>query len=159
MGSYHLQNYILPADIRKASIHIPASTYISLLNQEGGGRIPYYIGAAQQEGSGVFSDIISAALPLIKRAAPHILGGISNVIGDVVKGRRPLKKAIVKRGKTAVKKSITAIMKGKGKKIKSSAKKKTSKKKKKNGKKPRSGKKKKPVKKKPPLSPDIFKLF
>ena len=78
--------------------------------------LPYFTGVYTQRGHGFIGDIFRRfAIPLLHRAKPIALAGVSGVVRDIRKGV-PLRVSIKKRGKQALRRVI-----GKGRKKKKTA--------------------------------------
>lgn len=113
-----LQYYIDPAEIQRQYLVQNPAFYVGVFGQTGGRTLPFFQGAHIQRGHGIIADIFKDyALPVLHRIAPHVLQGVSRIIGDVRKGRS-LRQSVKKRGVSALKKSAKAVLFGKGRKRK-----------------------------------------
>jgi hypothetical protein len=87
--------------------------YVAIFGQNGGA-MAHFRGVPVQRGSGVLSDMFTKyAVPLLARAAPHVVKGVSKIIGDVRRGR-PLKASATRRGLSTVKRVAKSLLTGKG---------------------------------------------
>ena len=101
-----------------------AARYVQLLRGSGG-ELPFYKGVTVHRGRGLVGDIFRQyAMPIISKAAPHILRGVTGLISDIAKGK-PVKQAVKKRGARTIKRTAKDVLRGTGKKKKRKYKKKT----------------------------------
>ena len=90
-----------------------AQRYMELYGGHFGTHHAMFVGQSQIAGAGIFMDFLKhLALPVLKKAAPHLLTMGSKVLTDVGKKKTPLKESLKKRSKEAAVK----ILKGEGKK-------------------------------------------
>jgi len=110
----HLQHHIDSSEIQKSMINGSPQYYMELFDQRGGHGLPFFEGSYTQRGHGFLADFMSHyALPALKRAAPHLLHGVSKVISDVRKGA-DLGQSVRKRGAATLKKATVSALTGKG---------------------------------------------
>ena len=73
---------------------------------------PFFKDPTRNRGHGFLSDFITQyAVPALKRAAPHLLHGVSKVISDVRKGK-DLGESVKKRGSSSLKRAATSALTG-----------------------------------------------
>jgi hypothetical protein len=102
------------AEIQRRMLNGSPEYYIELFDQSGGHGLPFFQGSYTQRGHGFLADLVTHyALPALKRAAPHILHGVSQVISDVKKGK-DLGQSLKRRGKTTLKRAAVSALTGKG---------------------------------------------
>jgi len=111
----HLNNHTTASEIQKAMVHGSPQYYMDMFDQKGGHSLPFFEGVYTQRGRGFLADFMSGyVVPALKRAAPHLLQGVSKVISDVRKGQ-DLGSSVRKRGATTLKKAAASALTGRGK--------------------------------------------
>lgn len=101
-------------EIQEAVLYGSPDYYLELFDddQKGGHSLPFFHGTYAQRGHGFLSDfIMQYAVPALKRAAPHLLHGVSKVISDVRKGK-DLGESVKKRGSSSLKRAATSAFTG-----------------------------------------------
>ncbi len=101
-----------PRDLQKHFHSTTCQHYVGLFGEGG---LPHFKGSATQKGQGIIGDLIKFAIPVLAKAAPHVLKGVSRVIKDVRKRKTPVKKSIEEHGLQALKEAAKAILEGHGK--------------------------------------------
>ena len=145
--------FVDPADIQTLFQSTPSQHYESIFSPSSGAGMPFFQGTYTQKGQGLLGDLIrDYALPLLKKAAPHILKGVHSFVTDLRRGRN-----VKEAGKTALRRTARNVLTGRGKKRKKA----TAKKKRTATatKKRKTTKRKKPVKKRVKKKSVSFALF
>ncbi len=101
-----------PRDLHTHFHNTTCQHYVGLFGQGG---LAHFKGTATQKGQGFIGDLIKFAIPVLTKAAPHVLKGVSRVIKDVRKRRKPLKKSVKEHGLQALKEAAKTILEGRGK--------------------------------------------
>ncbi|MCP4393477.1 MAG: hypothetical protein GY804_04315 [Alphaproteobacteria bacterium] len=111
--SIGLMHKVDPLAIQQHFFSNNSPYYLKVFGPQGKG-LSFFAGGYTQRGSGLLGDLFRKfGIPLLKHATPHVLGGVSQLVRDVRKGK-PAKKSA---RKTTLK-TVESILKGKGKKRK-----------------------------------------
>lgn len=91
-----------PDDLRQLYNSKSADDYIEIFEQTGGA-LPFFQGSYVQKGHGFIGDLVwQIFVPLLKKAAPHLISGVRGVLEDVKKGDN-VKESMKKHGLSTLK--------------------------------------------------------